>query len=113
MSNEVNQIHNFISSYGFGTVISYGSGSGSDVLTSYGSGSASTVPVPFPVPQHCCTAHWSSFDFRKTYVFRNSSVARLNLCKDKDTVGHPLTGRGLNLRVSYVGGKRQKTKQFD
>jgi hypothetical protein len=48
---EGNQIHNFISSSGSGTVINYGSG--------YGSGSTSqkvtvpTVPVPVPVPQHC------------------------------------------------------------
>jgi hypothetical protein len=53
--NEGNQIHNFISSYGSGTVINYGSGS--DFLTSYGSGSGSTsqndtVPtVPVPLPQ--------------------------------------------------------------
>ncbi len=52
---EVNQIHNFISSSGSGTVINYGSGF--DFLTSYGSGSGSTsqkvtVPtVPVPVPQ--------------------------------------------------------------
>ncbi len=61
MFNEGNQIHNFMSSSGCGTVINYGSGS--DFLTSYGSvygsGSASqkvtvpTVPVPVPVPQHC------------------------------------------------------------
>ncbi len=47
--NEGNQIHNFISSSGSGTVISYGS----DLLTSYGSGSTSqkvTVPT-VPVPQ--------------------------------------------------------------
>jgi hypothetical protein len=37
MLNEVNQIHNFISSSGSGTVINYGSGSG--FLTSHGSGS--------------------------------------------------------------------------
>ena len=52
--NEDNQIHNFISSSGSGTVISYGSGS--DFFTSYGSGPTShkvTVPtVPVPVPQH-------------------------------------------------------------
>jgi hypothetical protein len=50
--NEDNQIHNFISSSGSGTVISYGSGS--DFFTSYGSGSTShkvTVPT-VPVPQH-------------------------------------------------------------
>ena len=60
MFSEGNQIHNFISSFGSGTVINYGSGSGSDFLTSdgsnYGSGSTSqkvTVPtVPVPVPQH-------------------------------------------------------------
>ena len=55
--NEGNQIHNFMSSSGSGTVINYGSGS--DFLTSYGSGSGSTsqkvtVPtVPVLVPQHC------------------------------------------------------------
>jgi hypothetical protein len=56
--DERNQLHNFISSSGFGTVINYGSGS--DFLTSYGSSSGSgstshkiTVPtVPVPVPQH-------------------------------------------------------------
>ncbi len=69
MLNEGNQIHNFMSSsgsgsvinYGSGSVINYGSGSGSDFLTSYSSGSGSgsksqkvTVPtVPVPVPQHC------------------------------------------------------------
>jgi hypothetical protein len=46
MFNEGNQIHNFISSSGSGTVINYGSGS--DFLTSYGSygsgsGSGSTT----------------------------------------------------------------------
>ncbi len=59
MFNEGNQIHNFMSSSGSGTVINYGSGS--DFLTSYGSGygsgstsqkvTVSTVPVP--VLQHC------------------------------------------------------------
>ncbi len=57
--NEGNQIHNFISSSGSGTVINYGSGS--DFLTNYGSGSTSQkvtiptvpVPVPVPIPQHC------------------------------------------------------------
>ncbi len=71
MFNEGNQIHNFMSSSGSGTVINYGSGS--DFLTSYGSGSTSqkiTVPtVPVPVPQHwlnhyvrswfkCCKRRW-------------------------------------------------------
>ena len=58
MLNEGNQIHNFMSSSGSGSVINYGSGS--DFLTSYSSGSGSgsrsqkvTVPtVPVPVPQH-------------------------------------------------------------
>ncbi len=45
MFNEGNQIHNFMSSSGSGTVINYGSGS--DFLTSYGSGSTSQkVTVP-------------------------------------------------------------------
>ncbi len=59
---EGNQINNFMSSSGSGTVINYGSSS--DFLTSYGSsyGSGSTsqrvtvptvpVLVPVPVPQH-------------------------------------------------------------
>jgi hypothetical protein len=61
MFYEGNQIHNFISSSGSGTVINYGSGS--DFFTSYGSGSGSTsqkvtvptvpVLVPVPVPQQC------------------------------------------------------------
>jgi hypothetical protein len=54
-----NQVHNFISSSGSGTVNNYGSGS--DFLISNGSGSASasqkmtvnTVSVAVPVPQHC------------------------------------------------------------
>jgi hypothetical protein len=54
MVNKGNQIHNFISSSGSGTVIIYGSGS--DFLTSYGSGSTKqkvTVPtVPVPVRFH-------------------------------------------------------------
>jgi hypothetical protein len=59
MFNEGNQIHNFMSSSGSGTVINYDSGSCSDFLTSYGSGYGSgstsqkvTVPT-VPVPQHC------------------------------------------------------------
>ncbi len=61
MLNEGNQIHNFISSSGSGTVFNYGSGSGFDFLTSYGAGSGSgstsqkvmvpTVPFLVPVPQ--------------------------------------------------------------
>jgi hypothetical protein len=55
MLNEGNQIHNFLSSSGSGTVIIYGSCS--DFLTSYGSGSTCqkvTVPmVPVPVPKRC------------------------------------------------------------
>ncbi len=42
MFNEQNQIHNFMSSSGSGTVIYYGSGSDSDFLTSNSSGSGST-----------------------------------------------------------------------
>ncbi len=85
MFNVGNQIHNFMSSSGSGTVINYGSGS--DFLTSYGSGYGSgstsqkvTVPtVPVPVPQHWRAAlqndltisHVNSFHsfewFRKCY----------------------------------------------
>jgi hypothetical protein len=51
--DEENQIHNFMSSSGSGTVINYGSGS--DFLTSYGSSSGSgsnSQKVTVPVPQH-------------------------------------------------------------
>ena len=53
---EGNQIQDFMSSSGSGTVINYGSGS--DFLTSYGSGSGSgsgstSQKVTVPVPQHC------------------------------------------------------------
>ncbi len=74
MFNEGNQIHNFMSSSGSGTVINYGSGS--DFLTSYGSGYGSgstgqkvTVPtVPVPVPQHCY-AECQKSDLRsKTWI---------------------------------------------
>jgi hypothetical protein len=65
--NEGNQINNFILCvcdtillpYGSGTVINYGSCSGSNFFTSYSYSSGSTrkkatVPtVPVPVPQHC------------------------------------------------------------
>ncbi len=69
--NEGNQIHNFMSSFGSGTVINYGSGSGSDFLPSYGSGYGSgstsqkvTVPtVPVPVPQHCMIQHFKTWNF--------------------------------------------------
>ncbi len=47
--NEGNQIHNFISSSGSGTVINYGSGSNSQKVT------FPTVPVP--VPKRCLVVH--------------------------------------------------------
>jgi hypothetical protein len=48
MLNEGNQIHNFISSSGTGTVIYYGSGSASQKVT---------VPT-VPIPQHCQTQNY-------------------------------------------------------
>ncbi len=77
MCNEGNQIHNFMSSSGSGTVINYGSGS--DFLTSYGSGSTSKkVTVPrVPVPQRCCEYMLMTWDFatfsQKKFVDRNFS----------------------------------------
>jgi hypothetical protein len=76
MFNEGNQIHNFMSSSGSGTVIIYGSGS--DFLTSYGSGYGSgsgstskkvTVPT-VPVPQHCHlpTCHHFIYNFNDWIV---------------------------------------------
>ncbi len=82
MFNEGNQIHNLIFSSGSGTVINYGSGSGSDFLTSYGSGYGSgstsqkvtvpTVPVPVPVP---VPQHW-------VYDRVNSEELESERCKD-------------------------------
>ncbi len=82
MLNEGNQIHNFMSSSGSGTVINYGSGYGSDFLTSYGSGYGSgstsqkvtvpTVPVPVPVPQH-----WSGYRIKvKIRIRKHIEVKR-------------------------------------
>ncbi len=66
MFNEGNQIHNFMSSSGSGTVINYGSGS--DFLTSYGSGSGSTsqkVTVPtVPVPTTTLTTKLKKICYR-------------------------------------------------
>jgi hypothetical protein len=53
--NEGNQIHNFISSSGSGTVINYGFGS--DFLTSYGSASQKVTVPKVPVPQHWPMCH--------------------------------------------------------
>jgi hypothetical protein len=57
MLNEGNQIHNFISSSGSGTVINYDSGS--DFLTSYGSGSGSSSTTLVLV-----------FEEKKTFKYR-------------------------------------------
>ncbi len=77
MLNEGNQIHNFISSSGSGTVINYGSGSCYDFLTSSGSGSTRqkvTVPtVPIPVPQHWLRAN----------IFYNNAVENRFSCKQR------------------------------
>ncbi len=60
MLNEGNQIHNFISSSGSGTVINYGSGSTSQKVK---------VPmVPVPVPQHCFFV-WIYSKFLQKYSF--------------------------------------------
>ncbi len=83
--NEGNQIHNFMSSSGSGTVINNGSGSGSgsDFLTSYGSVSGSkrqkvtvpTVPVPVPLRQR-----WLYLPYFTTYViFRCGWAAMISI----------------------------------
>ncbi len=67
--NEGNQIHNFISSSGSGTVINYGSGS--DILTSYGSVSPSQkVTVPFPLVKKL---RFLRFRFRFRFRFHNAA----------------------------------------
>jgi hypothetical protein len=105
MLNEDNQIHNFISSSDSGTVINYGSGSGSDFLPSYGSGSGSgstsqkvTVPtVPVPVPQHWvrrslvgCSVKLSKGVAKLSREQRSSLRARQSLggCSEVSTGGH-------------------------
>ena len=50
MFNEGNQVHNFMSSSGSGTVINYGSGSSSDFSTSYGPGSVPVKKICFIPP---------------------------------------------------------------
>jgi hypothetical protein len=51
MFNEGNQIHNFMSSSGSGTVINYGSGCGSDFCSGSTSQKVTVPTVPVPVPQ--------------------------------------------------------------
>ncbi len=74
MLNEGNQIHNFISSSGYGTVINYGSSS--DFFTSYGSGSGSTskkVTDPtVPVPQRCLFQTGHSLFRQVSLIFARS-----------------------------------------
>ncbi len=78
MFNEGNQIHNFMSSSGSGSVINYGSGY--DFFTSYGSSSGSTsqkVTVPtVPVPQHC-TLHYHATPKWKYCFYMYSSQSLL------------------------------------
>jgi hypothetical protein len=84
MFNEGNQIHNFMSSSGSGTVINYGSGS--DFLTSYGSGSTSqkvTVPMVL-VPQHCIT-----------FFPRITAIAPWGLCRSQFQQMNPCAVRHL------------------
>jgi hypothetical protein len=67
MFNEGNQIHNFMSSSGSGTVINYGSDSGSDFLTSYG------WPVPVPLVKKL---RFLRFRFR----FHNTGLRMSHIC---------------------------------
>ncbi len=63
MFNEGNQIHNFMSSAGSGTVINYGSGSTSQKVM---------VPmVPVPVPQHCHQHKQILYVSHHAYIFLN------------------------------------------
>ncbi len=106
--NEGNQIHNFMSSSGSGTVTNYGSGS--DFLTSYGSvyGSGFTsqkVTVPtVPVPQHCL----GLIKYKKEIISaEHLAVVRLKYTSDccrltrivhvGDSLSHPCRGTGPSL----------------
>ncbi len=86
--NKENQIHNFQSSSGSGTVINYGSGS--DFLTSYGSGSFSqkvTVPtVRVPVPQRCFERPPAIQEVGGSNT-SSDSMARVHFLKDGDYLG--------------------------
>jgi hypothetical protein len=112
MINEGNQIHNCMSSSGSGTVINYGSGSGSDFLTSltsygssYGSGSTSqkvtvpTVPVPVPVPQHCLKVIKKS-----PSNSRNKGVASFFLLVD-GRIRIRIRTNKLRIRIRITGAK--------
>jgi hypothetical protein len=130
MLSEGNQIHNFISSSGSGTVINYGSSSG--FSTSYGSGSARQkvtvptvpVPVPVPVPQHwsqppesnafqSCPLHRMSVLIHVQYVHYHDNLSSLvcfkttifrTFAKEKvEIVGHcQLTHRLIFLSVFFT-----------
>jgi hypothetical protein len=109
MFNEGNQIHNFMSSSGSGTVINYGSGT--DFLTSYGSGygsgstsqkvTVSTVPVP--VPQHCGSESLL-FNLRLEKLYRKSHSYNCNpktgINPREKIPGNQ--GKEVNFKVSYL-----------
>jgi hypothetical protein len=86
--NKENQIHNFQSSSGSGTVINYGSDS--DFLTSYGSGSTSqkvTVPtVRVPVPQRCLERPPAIQEVGGSNP-SSDSMAQMHYLKDGDYLG--------------------------
>jgi hypothetical protein len=87
-----------MSSSGSGTVINYGSGSGSDFLTSYVSGSGSTsqkvtvptVPVPVPVPQHCLEI--------RSGMFIADSGTRIQIFFHPGSSGKKITGSRILIR---------------
>jgi hypothetical protein len=100
MFNEGNQIHNFMSSSGSGTVINYGSGS--DFFTSYGSGSTSqkVTVLTVPVPQHCSFVSVILLDLRNR-IIQNSELLEF-LMIDYLDVGHEL-GEPLVLLADLEG----------
>jgi hypothetical protein len=114
MLNEGNQIHNFISSYGSGTIINYGSGS--DFLTSYGYGSGSgstsqkvTVPT-VPVPQRCLCDSWlarlsaslARFSCRCLEQSEGSTSGRKSYMCVRIIRTVTVSGNALNIKICFV-----------
>ncbi len=80
--NEGNQIHNFISSSGTGTVINYGSGSNFDFLTSYGSGSGSDFITSYGSGSGSTSQKVTVLLFRFRFRFHNAVYMSIFLDDD-------------------------------
>ncbi len=107
MLNEGNQIYNFISSSGSGTIISYGSGS--DFLTSYASGPVPLVKkLRFRFRFHNAACGTAGLRGCRP-AWRASAVVVWSRAKDPRLAESPKCGEGI-IRMVRVSGNAIKKK---